>query len=220
MTIANQEIARLREQFLKFCGHVDGCRPEACKHCLIEWKAHASIDGHNYEQKGCTCGYAAAVEQSESAQATKDEEIASLRDFNNLNVQLMTNLRRECDDASLKLVAKDEEIARLKAQARDISIWLSEAGIGPGPIPEGVRTLLQRTEKAEADLIALRAVIAQIQEYAVHKDDCELENGGMIVTVYQQEHGESRIHMRTRKPDDPPAKCTCGLADRLQERQT
>lgn len=47
--------------------------------------------------------------------------------------------------------------ARLEAQARDISIWLSEAGIGPCTIPEGVRALLQQRDALQEENARLKA---------------------------------------------------------------
>lgn len=45
---------------------------------------------------------------------------------------------------------------RLERQAVDMSIWLSEAGIGPCPIPEGVKILLQRAEALQQENDTLR----------------------------------------------------------------
>jgi len=49
------------------------------------------------------------------------------------------------------------DVYRLVTQARAISRLLSEAGIGPCTIPEGVRLLLNRAEEAESALAAVRA---------------------------------------------------------------
>ena len=61
------------------------------------------------------------------------------------------------------LVWYRDQIARLQAerdkfasQAREISMWLADAGIGAMPIPEGVKTLLQRAEQAEAERDSLK----------------------------------------------------------------
>lgn len=47
------------------------------------------------------------------------------------------------------------EVARHAAQARDISLWLAEAGCEALPIPEGVKWLLQRAEHAEGEVARL-----------------------------------------------------------------
>lgn len=51
-----------------------------------------------------------------------------------------------------KLVAGSEpaDAHRLTQQAQDISVLLSDAGIGPGSLPEGVRTLIAQRDAARA----------------------------------------------------------------------
>lgn len=62
-----------------------------------------------------------------------------------------------------------EQIKKLEQQARDISGWLSEAGIGPCSIPEGVRQLLQRSDAFRDEVEALRA---GLHAYGSHYTNC------------------------------------------------
>ncbi len=48
-----------------------------------------------------------------------------------------------------ELTASLADIDRLKRQARDISLLLSDAGCNSMPIPEGVRWLILKAEKLE-----------------------------------------------------------------------
>jgi chromosome segregation ATPase len=72
-------------------------------------------------------------------------------------VELLT----KADEAAVylfhKLEEADQKLERHIKQAHDISHLLSEAGIGPCPIPEGVHQLLTRAESSERELAALKA---------------------------------------------------------------
>jgi hypothetical protein len=71
----------------------------------------------------------------------------------------------------------EARITRLAAQARDISTWLAEFGIGPCPIPEGVKQLGHRAEQAEAQIAALREALVEKKATAyVHLDGCSVAN--------------------------------------------
>lgn len=91
-----------------------------------------------------------------------------------------------------------DDVARLRAQALEISELLATAGVGPCPLPEGVRVLWTRCEQAEArgapEMTALQTHAAQLAA----------EQGCLGVNVG---------NCRTGYPTDIPKWCSsCTLA--------
>ena len=64
------------------------------------------------------------------------------------------------------LETADEQLVRLKEQARSISVRLTDAGIGPMTIPEGVTALVHRAEAAEARCARLAAALEAVLKSA------------------------------------------------------
>ena len=146
-----------------------------CKHDMADWLACAG--GHHMPGESETyCSvckeegdhfHELATLRSTLAALTREKETLQAE-----KVRLMTTGNANATAAVLaveelnRLSAAHESLKgeheRLTAQACDISIWLAEAGIGPCPIPEGVKQLLQRSEQLASEVVGANTAYARL----------------------------------------------------------